>query len=305
MNDSRGRQRGRGRNRPGYGPLLDGTRDAVDAGYQGVEYMLEGLRASFEHRPRGGSGTRRPDGSRTHAQRRRSSAIMEAESGQTGPADLVTQLMSIVAEVLNRAGDAAQAFAEAVVEQSWMTATSMGVPAWLEASAEPGKQAKVDFRVWNPGSSELRNVRLTASDLLGEENLSGTGLVTTNPTTIDRISPHGDAKASVIVSVPSDAKPGEYRALIQADPGEAWAILELTVEQPVKQTVEAARKSARKATTKKTARRTPVRKGTRVPVKKVASGTSRKMRAKKASGATARKTARSAPPTRKRARKSR
>jgi hypothetical protein len=35
---------------------------------------------------------------------------------------------------------------------------------------------------------------------------------------------------NIIVAVPDDADPGTYRGLVVAEPGGAWAVLELNVE---------------------------------------------------------------------------
>jgi hypothetical protein len=297
-------RRGSGRRRDedgGYEPLVAVITDSLNAGYQGLDYVLEALRASIERQPRAGS-TRRGGALRTAAEgggTRGAANPHPGDSEAAGPADVVSDLLAIFATIVERAADAAKELAQAISKQ---TAKSGGHTRLL-AEAEPGEKAKVAFQVWNPSSSALTKVRLVASELIGEEGVGriGADAVTSTPAVIDRIDPYRDAKASVVVSVPSSAKPGEYRGLIHSDPGDAWAILHLTVEQvaatarkssrkraPVKKLTPAKRKAMRARARK--AKKVPTRigprararKGTKAPARKATTATAKKATRKRA-----------------------
>jgi hypothetical protein len=197
-----------------------GIRDGVAAGYDALEYVLEGLRASIERR---GGGARGEAGIRQGAggyERRR--------HGYGAPLDVVDDLTGIAAEIIGLVGEVAQETAESITERARKPARRGGY-APLELAAEPGKEANVEFHVWNTTSTVLSRVDLVASDLVDHEERIDADAVTFDPPRIDRILPGRPTEVEVTVDVPRRAVPGTYRGVIQAQPGDAWAVLELKI----------------------------------------------------------------------------
>ena len=296
----------RSRTGPGQGsgsrhdPIVAAISESVDAGYQALEYVLEALRASLERRP-GAASVRRRAGGRPGARgRSRHSNGADPDpsaSGPAAPSDAVTQVVQIIGELLERAGDVAQVVAKSISDLTWLP-EGMGVPALLADEVAPGKDARLQYRVWNTSSDMLSKVRVVATDLIGDEGRIPASAVTTDPREIDRIQPYRGVNVTLVVSVPSRLAAGTYRGVVKAEPGDAWAVLQLTVER--------ARRAARKArpAPARKARRAPVKKGGRAPVKSAKRAPARKatksakrapaMKTKRVPGTKARPTAKKA-----------
>jgi hypothetical protein len=208
----------RGSKRRGYDPLVAGISDGVAAGYQALEYVFQGLSESLERRP-GTRSRHERDGERRRPAR-----------GVGPPLDIVDDLASLFAELLGRVGEVAQETASSITDRSWVPAQEEECVR-LEITAEPGGQGFTDFRVWNPSSKVLNRVDLMATDLIGHEETIDADAVTFAPTHVDRIPPNRSASPKVVVQIPEDASLGTYRGVIQAMPGQAWAVLEVTVKR--------------------------------------------------------------------------
>jgi hypothetical protein len=212
-----------GSRRRGYDPLVAGISDGVAAGYRALESVYQGLAESLERRP--DIGSRRDEG----GQRRRS------PRGAGPPLDIIDDLASLIADLLDRAGEVAQETAHSITERSWVPEHDYECPR-LGITGEPGAEASADFRVWNTSSKTLARVDLFSTDLLGQEAAISADAVTFAPSYIDRIPPNRSASPKVVVKIPADATEGTYRGVIQAKPGDAWAILEVTVKPPKPET---------------------------------------------------------------------
>jgi hypothetical protein len=223
-----------GSSRRGYDPLVAGISDGVAAGYQALEYVFQGLSESLERRP--GTGTKHDRG----GHKRRS------PRGTGPPLDIIDDLASLFADLLDRAGEVAQETAHSITERPWVQAHEDEC-ARLGISGEPGAEASTDFRVWNTSSKVLHRVDLSSTDLIGHEKNIDADAVTFAPSYLDRIPPNKSAAPKVVVKIPDDAELGTYRGVIQATPGGAWAVLEVTVTAPKPEPVKRAEEAAPEA----------------------------------------------------------
>jgi hypothetical protein len=190
-------------------PLVEGVTDGVSHGYQALERVLEGLAQSLRVQGRGGGA-----GSGVSA------------AGRPSAVDHSTQ---IVIELLHRAGDLAHGVAHAVARQG------PGAPGQQESTHEvvleapPGGRASADFKLWNTGPTVLRQLSFQATDLHGAGEQIASKAVTFRPQAVKNIRQNAAAEVQVEVTVPAKAVAGRYRGLVQAKPGDAYAVLELTV----------------------------------------------------------------------------
>jgi hypothetical protein len=75
----------------------------------------------------------------------------------------------------------------------------------------------------------LQNVNFVATKLVGGEGRIEARYVIFEPQSIPSVRPGGSITTTVTVDVPSETAPDTYRGLIHAEPGGAWAVLELKV----------------------------------------------------------------------------
>ena len=286
-----------------HDPIVGAISDSLDTGYQALEYVLEALRASIERRP-GTASVRRRGGARQGARvRSRYSNGADPDPsapGPAAPAEGVTQVVQLIGELLERAGDVAQVVAKSIADLTWLP-EGMGLPTLLADEVAPGKKTKLDYRVWNTSSDMLSKVRLVSTDLIGDEGRIPASAVKTEPREIERIQPYRGVNLTLVVSVPPRLAGGTYRGVVRAEPGDAWAVVELNVERAKRGARKAKGAPARKATgaparnataRKATARKATARKATARKATSTKETTSaRKTRAKKAGPARARKAA--------------
>lgn len=205
-------------------PLIAGVSDGVAAGYDALEHVLHGLRESVRQRVGVGDAPAR-------AARRATGSARGSRPGLRAPSGyLVDEVASLATQLLDRGADLAQDASGYIDERPW-AASGVEGPAMLDLRAAAGEACGVEFRVTNTGASALTSVRLGATELIG-----GAGRIADavgfEPEAIERARPGGSVTVEVSVRVPDDAAAGTYRGVVAADPGEAWAVLELTVPPP-------------------------------------------------------------------------
>lgn len=201
----------------GQEPFILGIREGVAAGYQAVEYVLEGMSESV--RRRAVSGWTQTTGKE---------APRQTSDRPAAPLN-VDELVGSFARLLGRAGEVAQEAAHYIGERDHAP-TRPEAPALLVLRAIPGARATVDFRISNTGATALSGVTLVATDLIGDEAPIPADAVNFNPGHIESIRPGGMTPAEIVVAVPLTTRPGTFRGLLHAGPGDAWTVLELTVE---------------------------------------------------------------------------
>jgi uncharacterized membrane protein len=208
-------------------PFVAGVSDGVAHGYQAVERVVSGLHQSLRIQARPAlpsaqftaQGTQIPPRQTTY--------------GQPATLALVDDLAAIFAELLTRAGDAAQEISHAITTQQQAGASArQDCISRLLLSATPGKTASVQFDFWNTQAVALRPVGFAATDFIGDAGRIGNDVVRFDPPVIEFLRPGDGASVSVEVAVPEQAAAGLYRALVQAEPGNATVVLELTVSAP-------------------------------------------------------------------------
>jgi hypothetical protein len=198
-------------------PFVSGVSDGAWYGYQALERVIEGLAESLRLQARTGAPrqVRRP----------------YPRAGQTPPRAtpaLVDELAYVFAQLLGRAGELAQEVSGSIVHQAESARAEPCIPQ-LPLEAAAGTRACVQFKVWNTGSTVLRQVTLTPTDLIGAAGRIGSKAVTFAPPIATDIRQNAAASVEVNVAVPPQAVPGLYRGLVQAEPGDTCAVLELTV----------------------------------------------------------------------------
>jgi hypothetical protein len=226
-------------------PVITGIREGVDAGYQALEYVLDGLRESLRIRrpswtawaqqrtgyPRdGGRATGAPaPGDQVHA--------AGYGVGGEGLSREVDNLVRMLAELLGSASAVAHEFAGFIADRT-------GQPSHVEHAhialrGTPGKVAAGSFKVHNTASTRLAEVSFTATKLIGgKDHIIESGKVTFEPETIKNVRPGGSIETAIKVDVPG-VPPDTYRGLISAAPGGAWAVVEVKVEPAKEEAVEA------------------------------------------------------------------
>lgn len=226
-------------------PLLAAVRDSVASGYQTLEHVIEGLAESL--RLQSGAAPRRPVPSRGAAgppsvRVSRGRTAPRPLSGRppsprtpppsrTVPVGLVQDLAAVFAELLGTAGAFAEEVAHTIAEQAAGTPDDTCLPV-LTACTAPGGTATTDFTVWNTGATALQDVTLRATDLVSAITRNPEEAVSFTPPAISWIGPGKGETIAIAIAVPKDALAGAYRGVVIAAPGDACAVLELTVTPP-------------------------------------------------------------------------
>jgi hypothetical protein len=247
MTDEESRTAGQGDSaQRGPEPLIVGIREGVEAGYQALEYVLAGLRESVRiRRPTWtGSTKERLD----WAQRQGAHARGTTDSGRHPLRDFVGEgapfeldyLVRMLADLLGSASGVAQEFARYISERSEQEPAHPKAPAQLEPKGFPDSNASCQFRVHNTTSTALRDVVFAGTELIGDEAAVQTSLISFEPDHISSIRPGGSVTTTVTVAIPRGFPRDTYRGLILAEPGDAWAVLELTVLEPTPEKDESA-----------------------------------------------------------------
>jgi hypothetical protein len=194
-------------------PFVAAIGDGVNSGYDALEYVYEGLRESLRLR----TGAERSG----QAVRRQRGRARDRDAGDTGALD---DLAGLVSNLLGTASDIVQEFAQFVGERSSTTQTDV-----LVMETAPNESVTVIFEVHNTGTTRLRNVALLATDLIGDGPRIPAEAVSFEPPSIPNIARSASITTKVTVAVPSGTTPDTYRGVVQAEPGSAWAVLELRV----------------------------------------------------------------------------
>jgi hypothetical protein len=215
MNDDRQADGQGGSGRRGSEPFIIGISEGVNAGYKALEYVLEGLRESV--RLRRGSGGSLASSARQQQQR----------GGGDRPLDL-DHVVGMVGDLLGSASDLAQEVARTVGERTSRAGEHEPHHDRLTIKVPQGAKRSTEFCVHNTSTKILKDVKLSATSLVADgETLAD--VVDFVPSSIEKIAPGRWVMPEVRVAVPARAKPGTYRALLQGEPGGAWAMLEVVV----------------------------------------------------------------------------
>ena len=216
-------------------PLMEGVTDGVAAGYDALEHVLAGLRESVRQRPgtesaaAGPAKRSAPRHPRTAARRR-----PPPQRGMPPARDMVDEIAGLVSEMLELGAGLAGDFAGVIDDRS-TGGSGNGGALPVQLAAEAGASASVEFQVTNTGATALKGVVLAVTDLIGEGGRIGPESLSFDVPGIDRIRPGGTDGVIISVEVPTDAAPAIYRGIVAASPGDAWAVLELTVEASMPQ----------------------------------------------------------------------
>jgi hypothetical protein len=216
-------------------PLVSVVTEGVALGYEALDLVFEGLRESLRLKSGGRLGGSRGRSAQTGAAaiaggsgRRRAGP---RETGRATSGTVLADLADVAAELLNRAGAIAADVA---------SAAAAGVPAEgegpsvaeLVVEAHAGGEGSTEMSVINHGSTALRNITLSAADLLGAGGASVTkSAIAFDPPTLSHVGPGRDHPVEITVSVPTGTSPGIYRGLVQAEPTDICAVLVLHVKE--------------------------------------------------------------------------
>jgi hypothetical protein len=204
-----------GPGRRGSEPFIVGISEGVNAGYQALEYVLQGLRESVRLRRTGSGPT-----PATNARQQR--------GGGGRPLD-IDQVVGMVGDLLGSASDVAQEVARTVGERTAKAGQHEPRHDRLSIEAPQGGEGSTEFHVHNTSPSILKGVKLMATDMVGDAGQIAAA-VDFEPRSIDKIPPGRWSMATVKVKVPDRAVPGAtYRALLQGEPGGAVSMLEVVV----------------------------------------------------------------------------
>lgn len=218
-------------------PFIVGITDGVDAGYQALEYVLAGLRESLRVRRPGWTGWMQQGvgARRTGARGVTASGAVKQSSAQgsrgEGPLLEFDYLVRVAADLLGSASAVAHEFARYVGDRTDQR-TEPETPTLIPVEGVVGKTATAELRVHNTELTALQDVEFIPTKLIGETGRIPADHVDFEPRKIERVRPGGWITTLVTVEVPQGADPGTYRGLIQAEPGSAWAVLELSVAEP-------------------------------------------------------------------------
>jgi hypothetical protein len=225
-----------GKPRRAIDPLVGVATDGVGLGYQAVELVMEGLRESLRLQSRRGSSPPTSSKAQQPAVPLRSPQSTADRASQSAPnpspavaAGLAADAAEIVAELFARAGSVVEEIAHVLGERSDRLADGGPSVAELPLQVVTGKEGTLRFAVWNTGPTALRDVKLSATDLIGAGTRANEDAVTFTPPMIAHLAPGRSQSVEVGVNVPDNTPPGVYRGLIQAEPGDTCAVIELTV----------------------------------------------------------------------------
>jgi len=220
-----------GRRAPGAEePILIALREAMTAGYQGLSYVGEGVLESVRLRRQAGAGTADPAAAQRAAERVQAAAAAGGEAGpRRGEPLELDDLVGLFTELLATAGRVAQEVAQLLEERAGGGRPPQETAAPLLIKASSGSPGSVQFRFRNTGATALKNVRLIATDLIGQEGPIPSHAITFEPHDIPHLRPGGTLMVKVSVDVPRGLAPDAYRGLIQSEPGDGWAVLQVDV----------------------------------------------------------------------------
>jgi hypothetical protein len=215
-------------------PLLTAVTDSVATGYQALEHVIAGLRESL--RLQAGAPARAPAGAA------RPAAAFQPRRGVSpavfGQRDTFRPAAMTSSRHRSHSGSTAGAANPAGLVQDVAALVAGGqecLPTLALCTAADGT-ATTSFTVWNTGPTLLTDVQLSATDLIGGSLRSPGNSVKFAPASIARIAPGKGESVELSVSVPRDAAPDLCRGVVVATPGDASALIELTVTgapQPV------------------------------------------------------------------------
>jgi hypothetical protein len=196
--------------------------DAARLGYQAAELVLVGMRESVRLQSAKAPGRPAPG----------TPTVPVRDPSQPVPTNLVGDVASIFAELLGRAGKAAGEFAQTLTDQSGHTRGGSAEVPELEIEGVAGKTTTLEFAVWNTGTSILRQIRMSATDLVGAGERTPVDAITFKPAMISHVGPGKSESVEVSIKIPATLPPGTYRGLIQAEPGDTCAVIALAVSEP-------------------------------------------------------------------------
>jgi hypothetical protein len=217
-------------------PLLDALSSSVDNGYRTLEHVLDGLRESLRRQVdatvRPDLGLQQLDPPRPLAEE---PALVPAAPIQ-GAVGLTLAPSSpgrghelkTIADLLSRAGEFADEVAAAMATQSIESRGDGWIPT-LSMRATGGGTATTEFTICNTGELTVGPVTLAATDLVGVGLRSPEDAVTFDPPSLESIEPGRGVTVLVKVNLPGEIPTGQYRGVVTASPGDACAVLELTV----------------------------------------------------------------------------
>jgi hypothetical protein len=211
-------------------PLVIGISEGVTAGYEALEYVLDGLRESLRTRRRSVTGEDHEAHEKERARRHR------PRGGR--PLDL-EDLAELFAELLESAGEVVEEVAYFIRDRS-PSARHPKTHGKVVVRGVPGKRAETRFHLHNSGSSVMRDVGLVATDLIGTKDRIEAHNVHFDPDHIEKIPIGATAEVTVAVAVPAETPPDNYSGLILAQPGGSKTILDLKVTARQAATEEAA-----------------------------------------------------------------
>ena len=208
-------------------PLVGVVKDSVALGYEAVELVVEGLRESMRLQTDAVRGSVRAAATRPAAGRSAQPARAAA------PPALVGDVAALAAELFRRAGAVADQVATSSTAHAAPGSGADGVPE-LPAEVVAGESVTLELSIWNTGPTALRDVAPNATDLLGAGTTCTRDGIVFAPPIVAHIGPGKAATVQITASVPAKTPAGIYRAMIQSEPGDKCAVLELTVTAPPK-----------------------------------------------------------------------
>jgi len=249
-------------------PIVRGVGDAAAHGYRALESVAAGLSASMRIRAAdtgrplrgartrweqrapaakrapqrgpivtegadtGAAGRRPPAGGRNAKKAppawREPTAPYTAGSGS---GELLGDIAHTLAELLEFAGEIAHDVADVALGATGHDREDDAGegPAEIVIPVKAGESADAEFVFWNTGTTALRDVVVWVTQLVGPGGDPGEETLTFTPDRVAFVRAGEDVTVTVTATVPPDLAPGIYRSLVQAEPGGAYAIIELQV----------------------------------------------------------------------------
>jgi hypothetical protein len=216
-----------GQSRPRIQPLVDVATEGAALGYQALELVVAGLRESLRLQP----SSRHAATSAAALKGRRQTDSGPSLPGRAAAGGLAADVAAIAGEMFKRAGAAADEIARVLPKQEGQERAPTPVSE-LAAEAAPGQTATSEFSIWNTSPMALRRIRVSATGLIGPGDAKIDEPVKFEPEIVDWIGPGKSKTVKVGVAIPHDAQAGVYRALVQAEPPDTCAVLQITVTKP-------------------------------------------------------------------------